>query len=375
MRKSIGGALALMAIVLTLVVSAQDLTGTWQGALQVNGKELRTVIRITKEDTALRAILYSIDQGGQGLAGSATAEGGTVRMSFPGANITYEGRFGADGNSLAGTATQGSGKMPLNLVRVTAEAAWPIPTAPASLKPMPADANPGFEVATIKPTRPETQGRLYTIKGRQLMTINTTASNLIGFAYGLHPRQIVSGPEWIEKDAYDVTGTPDVDGTPNQRQMRAMIQKLLTDRFKLTFHRDKQELPAYALTVGRNGPKLTKSAGDPNGLPSLLFRGLGLLPAQNASMAEFASVMQSAVLDRPVVDRTGITGKYDFTLNWTPDDSQFRSMGARVPPAPENTTVPGLFTAIEEQLGLRLESTRAPIEVLVIDRVEKPTPD
>lgn len=375
MRKSIAGAMALMVVVLVLVVSAQDLAGTWQGTLQVNGKELRTVIKITKEDTALRAILYSIDQTGQGLAGTATLEGSVVRLAFPGANITYEGRLGADGNSMTGTATQGAGKNPLNLARVSAEAAWPIPTAPAAMKPMPADAKPGFEVAAIKPTRPETQGRLYTMKGRQFMTINTSAANLITFAYGMHPRQIVNGAPWTESDHYDITGTPDVEGTPNIGHMRSMVQKLLADRFKLTFHADKQELPVYALTVAKNGPKLTKSAGDPNNPPSLLFRGLGLLPAQNASMGDFAAVMQSAVMDRPVVDRTGLAGKFDFTLNWTPDDSQFRSMGAQVPPPPANATVPGLFTAIEEQLGLRLESTRAPVEVLVIDRIEKPSPD
>ena len=373
MKKFVLG--VLMALSLGLLVRAQDLTGTWQGTLSVNGRELRTVIRITKEDTALRAILYSIDQGGQGLAGSATVEGSTVRMSFPGASITYEGRLGADGNSLAGTASQGPGKNPLNLTRVTAEAAWPIPTAPAALKPMSPDANPGFEVASIKPTPPDTQGRLYTVKGRQFLTINTSVANLITFAYGVHERQIINGPEWTTKDHYDVTGVPDVDGAPNSRQMRSMIQKLLADRFKLTFHRDKQELPVYALMVAKNGPKLTKSAGDPNGLPSLLFRGLGLLPAQNATMTDFANVMQSAVMDRPVVNQTGIEGRYDFTLNWTPDDSQFRSMGARVPPPPENQTVPGLFTAIQEQLGLRLEPTRAAAEVLVIDKVEKPTPD
>ena len=93
-------------------------------------------------------------------------------------------------------------------------------------------------------------------------------------------------------------------------------------------------------------------------------------------MADFASVMQGAVLDRPVVDQTGIAGRYDFTLTWTPDDSQFRGMGIiRVPPPPDNPTAPNLFTAIQEQLGLRLESTKAPAEVLVIDRVEKPTED
>jgi len=261
----------------------------------------------------------------------------------------------------------------LNLARVSDDAAWPIPAPPVALKPMPADADPGFEVATVKPTAPGTQGRLYGFRGRQLTTLNTTASNLITFGYGVHARQILNGPEWIEQDAYDVAGTPDVEGAPNQQQMRLMIQKLLADRFKLQLHRDKRELPAYAITLARSGPKLTRSASDPSGLPSLLFRG-GMLPARNASMAEFAAVMQSAVMDRPVVDRTGLAGKYDFTLTWTPDDSQFRSFGTR-PPAPENPSVPGLFTAIEEQLGLRMESTRAAVEVLLIDRIEKPTPD
>jgi uncharacterized protein (TIGR03435 family) len=377
MKKWLSGTIALLGVVWAfgVLALAQDLTGTWQGTLQISGKELRTVIRITKEDATLRAILYSIDQGGQGLAGTAALDGSNVRMSFPGANIRYEGRLGTDGNSITGTASQGAGNNPLTLARVTAEAAWPIPAAPAALKPMPADANPGFEVATIKPTRPDTQGRLYGMKGRQFMTINTSVANLITFAYGMHSRQIVNGAPWTNDDHFDIMGTPDVEGAPSARHMRSMVQKLLADRFKLTFHYEKQELPVYALTVARNGPKLTKSAGDPNGLPSLLFRGLGLLPAQNASMTDFANVMQSAVLDRPVVDRTGLAGKYDFVLNWTPDDSQVRSMGAVVPPPPDNAKVPGLFTAIEEQLGLRFESTRAPVQVLVIDRVEKPTPD
>jgi len=374
MRRSFAGLLALVAVVLTVVVTAQDLTGTWQGVLQAGGREFRNVIKITKDGNALRAVLYSIDQSGQGVAGTAVVEGTTVRMSFPGPNISYEGRLGADGNSLTGTASQGAGKNPLNLARVSDDAAWPIPAPPVALKPMPGDADPGFEVATVKPTAPGTQGRLYTFRGRQLTTLNTTASNLITFAYGVHTRQILNGPEWIEKDAYDVAGTPDVEGAPNQQQMRTMIRKLLADRFKLQLHRDKKELPAYAITVARSGPKLTRSAADPNGPPSLIFRGPGMLPARNASMAEFAAVMQSAAMDRPVVDRTGLAGKYDFNLTWTPDDSQFRSLGPR-PPAPENPSVPGLFTAIEEQLGLRMESTRAAVEVLVIDRIEKPTPD
>ena len=153
-----------------------------------------------------------------------------------------------------------------------------------------------------------------------------------------------------------------------------MVQKLLADRFKLTFHRDKKELSVFAIVVGKNGPKLTKSAGDPNGLPGLFFRGLGDLPARNATMADFAGVMQTAVLDRPVVDQTGLSGRFDFELKWTPDETQFAGLGVRVPaPSDDLAAPPDLFTAIQEQLGLKLQSTKAPVEVLVIDRVEKPS--
>jgi uncharacterized protein (TIGR03435 family) len=152
-----------------------------------------------------------------------------------------------------------------------------------------------------------------------------------------------------------------------------MIQKLLAERFKLAFHRDKKELGVYAIVVAKTGPKMTKSQGDPNGLPGLFFRGLGVLPAMNATMADFAGVMQSAVLDRPVVDHTELTGRWDFTLTWTPDEFQFGSLGIKVPPPSKDATAPDLFTAFQEQLGLKLESTKAPAEVLVIDHVEKPT--
>jgi uncharacterized protein (TIGR03435 family) len=130
----------------------------------------------------------------------------------------------------------------------------------------------------------------------------------------------------------------------------------------------------YAITVDKSGQKLTKSEGDPNGLPALIFRALGVLPARNASIADLAGVLQSVVLDRPVVDQTDLPGRFDFTLTWTPDESQFSGMGVKVPaPTGDAAAPPGLFTAITEQLGLKLESTRAPVDVLVVDHVEKPS--
>lgn len=353
---------------------AQDVTGIWQGTLQAGKQELRTVVKISKADSGLKAVFYSIDQSGQGVAGAIALQGSTVKISVPSIGGTYEGKLSADATSITGAWTQGGSPMPLNLKHVTEETAWPIPEPPVRLKPMAADASPTFEVATIKPSNPETGGRMFGVRGRQFSTINTSVSDLIGFAYGLHARQITGGPAWLESEKYDLVAKPDGEGQPNDKQWKGMVQKLLADRFKLTFHRDKKELSVFAIVVGKNGPKLTKSAGDPNGLPGLFFRGLGDLPARNATMADFAGVMQRAVLDRPVVDQTGLSGRFDFELKWTPDETQFAGLGVRVPaPSDDLAAPPDLFTAIQEQLELKLQSTKAPVEVLVIDRVEKPS--
>src|SRR3984957_15615666 len=355
-------------------LAAQDITGAWQGTLQA-GRELRLVVKISKADGGLKAILYSIDQQGPGMPASAiTLQGSTVKMSVAGIGGTYEGKLNADGTSITGTWTQGGGPLPLNLKHVTSETAWTIPAPPVRPPPMAADASPVFEVATIKPSKPETQGKGFMVRGRRFSTINTSLSDLITFAYGLHARQITGGPAWLEKEKYDLAAQPDGEGQPNDKQWKTMVQKLLADRFKLTFHRDKKELPVYAIVVGKGGAKVTKSEGDPNGLPSLFFRGVGVLPGRNATMADFAGVMQSAVLDRPVVDQTELPGRYDFTLTWTPDESQFGGLRGKVPPPADNAAAPpDLFAAIQLQLGLKLESTRAPVEILVIDRVEKPS--
>jgi bla regulator protein blaR1 len=375
MKKFLFG-MATLAALSGAALFAQDLTGTWQGALQAGGRELRTVIKISTADGGgLRAVMYSIDQGAQPMpVNPVTVQGSTVKMSIPGIGGTYEGRLEADGNSITGTWTQGPNPMTLNLKRVTAETAWAIPAPPAPPKPMAPDASPVFEVATIKPSDPDRPGKAFTVRGRQFATINTTLGDIITFAYGIHAKQITGGPAWLETEKYDLSAQPDGEGQPNERQWKTMLQKLLADRFKLAFHRDKKELSVYAITVGKNGPKLTKSEGNPNGLPGLFFRGLGNLPVTNATMADFAGVMQGAVLDRPVVDQTGLSGRWDFTLKWTPDEFQFGALGVRVPP-PTNAAdaPPDLFTAVQEQLGLKLDSTKAPAEVFVIDRVEKPS--
>lgn len=371
--KKIAACLIVLVVMATQGLFAQDAAGTWQGTLQP-GPTIRIVIKITSDGGRLNGVLYSIDQGGQPIATTVLIQGDAVKLTMPGIAGSYDGRLSADAKTISGTFTQGGKPLPLNLTRATTETAWAIPQPPASAAPMPADANPSFEVVTIKPSDPNRPGKLFTVRGRQVMTINTTVSDMLSVSYGIHPRQIVGGPDWVGSQKYDVTGEPDVPGRPSTTQLRGMIEKLLADRFKLSFHRDKKELPVYALVVGPKGPMLTRSAADPNGLPGLLFQGLGVLPARNATMEDFASVMQSAVLDRPVVDKTGLSGRYDFTLKWTPDETQFVSMGVRVPPPPDDPNAPpGLFTAIQEQLGLKFDSTKAPVEVLVIDHIEQPS--
>src|SRR5262249_15999045 len=147
------------------------------------------------------------------------------------------------------------------------------------------------------------------------------------FAYDLHERQVSGGPGWMSSDKFEIVIKPDTPGQPNIRQMKLLLQKALVDRFQFKFHTEKRELSAYALTLLLNAKhKMTESAPGQN-LPNLIFPRPGLLPARNAAMTDLAQTLQSAVLDRPVVNQTNIEGRFDFTLDWMPDEFQFASFG------------------------------------------------
>lgn len=155
------------------------------------------------------------------------------------------------------------------------------------------------------------------------------------------------------------------------------MQKLLTDRFKLAFHHDKREMAVYVISVASGGPKLTKSTSAATDPSAFFFRALGDLTVRNQDMKDFATWMQNGVMDKPVVDQTGLTDRYDFQLKWTPDESQFaafRSVGSVVPPPTDNPNAPPLlYTAIQEQLGLKMSPAKIPNDVIVIDHVEQPS--
>jgi uncharacterized protein (TIGR03435 family) len=162
---------------------------------------------------------------------------------------------------------------------------------------------------------------------------------------------------------------------PNPQQLRNMVQQVLADRFQLKFHEDKKEMSAFVLSVAKGGQKMEKAPADAGALPGLFFRGLGVLTVRNATMQDFCELMQSAVLDRPVVDETELPGRYNFLLKWTPDESQFGGLGVKVPPPSDAADAPPpLYTAITEQIGLRLEAmSKAPVRVLTVDHVDHPS--
>jgi len=368
-----------LALLLTSSLQAQNLGGSWQGTLEAGPRKLRIVFKISLDNDKWKATLHSIDQPGPGMnATSVTKDGSTVKIVIGGLG-SYEGKLGASGNEITGTWTQGA-PLPLNLVRATPETAWAIPEPPPPPVRMAANANPTFEVATIKPSDPARPGKLFTVRGRDVVTINTTVNDLITMAYNLHVKQVTGGPSWLDSEKYDLTGRPDVPGQPSVAQIKTMLQKLLTDRFQLKFHREQKELAVYAITVAKTGVKIAKSEGDPNGLPGLFFGGGGPgggvnFNVRNATLAEVANTLQGSVLDKPVVDQTGLAGKYDFIVKFTPDPGQMAAFGGpgAPPPAANPDAPPDLFAAFTQQLGLRLETSKAPVDVLVIDKIEKPT--
>lgn len=353
---------------------AQDLSGNWQGTLKA-GKDLRVIFNLYKgEKDGWGAKMYSIDQGGQPIpVSSVTEHGSSIKISVDMIGGTFEGKLSEDRKTIAGAWTQGTQPLPLTLVRATPETAWEIPAPPPPPKRIPADANPTFEVATIKPTQEGTRFSIHPTGSGELVATDASLAYLIKFAYEVHPRQITKGPAWLDTDKYDLTAKPDMEGQPSLKQMRVMVQKLLADRFQLTFHREKIELPVYAVTVAKGGPKLTRNDTNPDGNP-----GYGGGPAGmrviNSTIAEFIGFVLNDSLGLPVVDQTGLgSARYNFVLKWTPDRPS--GMAAGAPPADNADAPPDIFTAMQQQLGLKLESTKALMDVMVIDRVEKPSPN
>jgi uncharacterized protein (TIGR03435 family) len=261
---------------------------------------------------------------------------------------------------------------------------------------------PSFEVAAIKPNRSVEMRTGIMFQPGRFTTTGSTVKQLIALAYDVRDFQVTGGPSWITSNKYDIDAK-EPEGfaeeleklPPDQRheKMGLLLQSLLADRFALKVSHATKELPAYALVVAKNGPKFQEAkAGDtyPNGMKGpdgrpvggagMMRMGPGELTGQGVPVT-FLVHQLSQQLGRSVLDQTGLKGNYDFTLKWTPDPSSGAMIqgppgGAPGPdnaPPPPDASGPSIFTAVQEQLGLKLESTKGPVEILVIDHVEQPS--
>jgi uncharacterized protein (TIGR03435 family) len=228
-----------------------------------------------------------------------------------------------------------------------------VPSAAEKESSMDAGASPTFLVAAIRPSdpNPTKPGWSFESEGHHITCRNATLNDIVGMAYGIHTKQVVGAPEWFSKLRFDINGVPDLPGVPNFKQEQHMYQELLADRFHLVSHRETREIPIYAITVSKGGPILTPA--DPKetltNTGSSGGSGFRTLKFTNVSMADLALNL-SFYEDRPVIDQTSVSGRYNFTLKWTYDVSMENEAG--MPPS--------LFTAVKEQIGLRMDAVKGP---------------
>ena len=239
---------------------------------------------------------------------------------------------------------------------IVAGSLTPLPIGFAQIAP-----RPSFEVASVKPSGPDDRLMYRLQPGGRYLATGLTLKMLIANAYSVPDFVISGGPRWRDSDRYNIeakAGSPLPPWPDSNAQLSLMLQSLLEDRFKLVLHRETREETVYELDVARGGARLRMANAD----ESARF---GMEPGRINSSAvplEYLAGNLASVLGRPVIDKTGLDGKYSYTLTYTPDDA---------PRA--DATAPSIFNALQEQLGLKLESTRGRVDVVVIDYVEKPS--
>ncbi len=230
-----------------------------------------------------------------------------------------------------------------------------------------------FEVASIKPSAPGDVSNIHWLPGGRFVASKSTVMNLISFAFEMPAQQVAGVPAWLTSERFDISAKPDApladDPARDTPRTRRMLQALLESRFSLRYHRETQERPAYELVVARNGPKLKTNSGAEF---EITRRGRHQFVFRKVTMVAFArslsGPLRSDELGRPVVDRTGLAGEYDFTLEWASEII----LPGRTSKSSHDLGGPSVFTAVQE-LGLRLQTGQAPLEILVIDAVEEPS--
>jgi uncharacterized protein (TIGR03435 family) len=244
--------------------------------------------------------------------------------------------------------------------------------APLLSSQEPSAPTAAFEAATIKPSNPEESNHLSKFyPGGRFVATAVSLKNLVLIAYRLQDFQLAGGPKWCESEMYDVNAKPAT--SISNAETRLMLQNLLKERFKLELHRESRQMPVFELVVGGKGPHLQASPPD---APSRDFKvQTGHLEGRGRTVQQFADVLV-LLLGRSVIDKTAVTGRFDWTLDWTDPPPEASTPRASAPPADPAPSLepqkPDLKEAIAQQFGLKLESRRGPVEVLVIDHAEMP---
>ena len=327
---------------------AADLTGRWSGSYYAG-----PIYLVLKQTGSTITGTAGPSAGQQMLKFEGQVEGD--RVTLKAGPIQMDVRL--DGDDLKGELTDPGETSPVTLTRV--EALGRRAAAPTAATP--------FEIATIKPNK---TGGINTVTGRggqirpskgQIAMENVTLFKALGFAYriGEDKDYAITGPDWLKTERYDIVGK--IPPGTTFEQMLGMLQATLAQRFKMSVHHETKELPIYAMVPARGGVKLQEV----DVVHGAFRMGPGAIKADGIALAAFADRL-SQVLDRPVIDMTGLAGIFTFSLEFAPD----RPLTA---PGDESAspTAPSLFTAMQQQLGLRLEARRGPVEVLVVDRADR----
>ncbi len=350
------------------VLQGQTITGTWQGTLSAKQSQ-RIVLKFAKPDNngSLRGSLTFIDRGPSGPP-LLSVTFAPPDLSVTVADISYRGKLGPDGKSITGVWTQGNQSSPLTLVLATPETLWTY-SGPAPLPPMAATADPAFDVATIKPSQGNKE-RSCGFKGVRFAAENASVTDLIKFAYKVRDRQLDGGPAWMNEDKFDIAAETDTPGQPSRDQQRSMVRKLLADRFGLKVQVVQRDFPVYALTVVESPAKVTADevTGYDHGYVNVTDRKDGQTAVQftHYTMPEFADALMNFIQDRQIVDETGLTGRFNFAL-MIPTDTAYGRQG------PDDMDRATAYYGAVQPLGFRLVRKRSPLEVIVIDHLDKPS--
>ena len=354
---------------LSVPTAAQTVVGTWQGTLPIQ-QDPRVVLKISQaSDSSLLGSLTFIDH--DNVAApllSITFTSPELKLAV--ADVTYLGKIDATGKSLTGIWTRGAQRYPLTFLLSSPETAWTYSCSP-QLAPMSAASDPRFAVATIKPSKSDGGNGTTEIRYRTFEAKNVSLLDLMRFSYHLSARQVQGGPTWVSDLRFDVVAQPDADGLPSADQNRLMVKKLLTERFHLIVHDSHPIFSVYALTAVDPHVKVSPIAPGDRGETKIMVTdkedGTKALQFLYTTIPDLDDTLMYFIKDRQIVDETGLTGQFNITLTIPSDSLQGTS-----PDEIEGSAA--IFKAVQA-LGLKLEPKKEQLRVIVIDHVEKPTPN